>query len=207
MKPFTTILLCLFVYANTAHAQLQLSGIVVDSLDRGRLFGATILLKEEGRSTQSGDNGTFSITTDRTQVTFIVSSVGYLSKEIQFFAPFKLPIEIELKRDLFRIDEVNVVSTGYQSLPKERATGSFEVIDNELLQRRVGTNLIDRMEDVTPGMVFNRNRGAASPINIRGQSGIFSNAAPLIVIDNFAYDGDINSINPNDVESDRKSVV
>jgi TonB-linked SusC/RagA family outer membrane protein len=102
------------------------------------------------------------------------------------------------------LDEISVVSTGYEALPKERATGSFVKIDNKLLNRRVSTNILDRLDGVTSGLIFNKNTTPddnASNISIRGRSTIFANPNPLIVIDNFPYDGDISNINPNDVES------
>ncbi|WP_164112434.1 MULTISPECIES: TonB-dependent receptor plug domain-containing protein [Sphingobacterium] len=94
-----------------------------------------------------------------------------------------------------------MVSTGYQNIPKERATGSFEVVDSALFHRRMGTNVIDRLENMVPGMLFDRTPGAPDPILIRGRSTIFGDASPLIILDNFPYEGDINSINPNDIES------
>ena len=50
------------------------------------------------------------------------------------------------------------------------------------------------------GLLFNRGSGTTA-ITIRGTSTLEGPSAPLIVLDNFPYDGDINSINPNDVES------
>ena len=102
------------------------------------------------------------------------------------------------------LDEISVVSTGYEALPKERATGSFVKIDNKLLNRRVSTNILDRLDGVTSGLLFNKNIETdenKSAISIRGRSTIFANPNPLIVIDNFPYDGDISNINPNDVDN------
>src|SRR5690606_26350198 len=92
-------------------------------------------------------------------------------------------------------------STGYQTLPKERATGSFVQVDNELLNRRVSTNILDRLDGVTSGLVFDRRAGNNQNINIRGISTIFSDNLPLIVVDNFPYEGALENINPNDIES------
>src|SRR5690606_36831105 len=47
-------------------------------------------------------------------------------------------------QDTITIEEVQV-NTGYQRLPKERATGSFVQIDNELLNRSVSTHLLERL--------------------------------------------------------------
>ncbi|HXD76592.1 MAG TPA: SusC/RagA family TonB-linked outer membrane protein, partial [Puia sp.] len=54
------------------------------------------------------------------------------------------------------------------------------------------------------GVLFNSNLTTGlnqSTVTIRGRSTIFSNPNPLIVVDNFPYSGDLNNINPDDVES------
>ena len=97
-----------------------------------------------------------------------------------------------------------MVSTGYQKISKDKTPGSFVKIDNELVNRRVSTNIIDRLEGITSGLVFNKNINPnvnQSAISIRGRTTIYANPNPLIVVDNFPYTGDINNINPNDVES------
>lgn len=95
-------------------------------------------------------------------------------------------------------------TTGYQNLPRERATGSFSRVDSSLLQRRISTDVLGRLEDNVPGLAFNRSAmagGVNNPISIRGRSTLFANANPLILLDNFPYEGDVSAINPNDVES------
>src|SRR5690606_11416545 len=77
-------------------------------------------------------------------------------------------------------------------------------IDNELLNRRVTTNIIERLDGVAGSLIFNRDghlMGNKSQITIRGRSTINGNLSPLIVLDNFPYEGDINNINPNDIEN------
>jgi len=110
-----------------------------------------------------------------------------------------------------QLEEV-VVQTGYQSLPKERVTGSFVKISPEQLSRKVSPDILSRLDGIANGVYFN---GLTSPpltsnastklgINIRGQSTLMPglvSADPLIVVDNFPYEGNINNINPNDVES------
>src|SRR5690606_5692783 len=102
-----------------------------------------------------------------------------------------------------QLEEVEVVSTGYQQLPKERATGSFVQIDNEMMNRRVSTNIVERLDGMAPGILTNlkqKQRGQGD-IEIRGRSTLYSNSEPLIVLDNFPYEGDLESINPNDIEN------
>ena len=111
------------------------------------------------------------------------------------------PINILLEETTRSLDSV-VVSTGYQRIPKERSTGSFGLVNNELINRSVSSSVLTRIENITPGVLFNKGDAANTDVLlIRGRSTIYANAAPLIVVDNFPYDGDISNINPNDVES------
>ncbi|HWK98952.1 MAG TPA: SusC/RagA family TonB-linked outer membrane protein, partial [Parapedobacter sp.] len=103
-------------------------------------------------------------------------------------------------RDTLAIEEVQV-NTGYQRIPKERATGSFVFVDSALLNRAVSTDIISRLKGVVPSLLFDERAGGEPKLSIRGRSTIFANADPLIVVDNFPYEGDIRNINPNDVES------
>src|SRR5690606_25864550 len=83
-----------------------------------------------------------------------------------------------------------------------RATGSFEFVDNRLLNRSMGPNILQRLEGTVPGLQFVEPQSTeASGIRVRGLSTIEADSRPLIVIDNFPYEGDINTINPYDVES------
>jgi len=100
------------------------------------------------------------------------------------------------------LNEVNIVSTGYQRIPKERATGSFVLIDSVLFNRRNGRNVLDRLDGVASGLTFNKNTIGNTPaISIRDRSTISANTNPLIILDNFPYDGDLTNINPQDVKS------
>lgn len=114
---------------------------------------------------------------------------------------------INLREKQQTIEEV-YVTTGYYSIPKERSTGSFSVIDKSLLERSPKLNIIDRLENLAPGLQFDkRNWRGTSPtmdntsLRVRGVNTISSDDQPLIVVDNFPYEGDINSINPQDIES------
>src|SRR5882724_13534648 len=77
-------------------------------------------------------------------------------------------------------------------------------IDNALFNRRVSVNVLDRLEGVTSGLLFNKNIVSGlnqSSMSIRGRSTIFANPEPLVILDNFPYTGDVNNINPNDIET------
>lgn len=111
-------------------------------------------------------------------------------------------LTVILRPSIAKLNEVEVtVNTGYQKLPKERATGSFEVIDRVTLDQQVGKDILSRLEGVASGLIVDRNASASPQIRIRGLSTIAGPKDVLIVVDNFPYEGDIENINPNDVEN------
>jgi TonB-linked SusC/RagA family outer membrane protein len=195
--------LCLNFRAKAQPGTL-LTGRVTDTLTNKPLHGATIKIKSSGVSASTDKNGNFTIKTNDLNGIIAISFVGYKTVNISFNETNQGPFRIALSGDKSTLKEVAVVSTGYETLNRERATGSFDLIDSALLNRSVSTNVLDRLNGVTGGLLFNQNLQAipnASAISIRGTSSILANEQPLIVLDNFPYDGDPGNINPNDIQS------
>jgi len=192
--------LCLFFRAE-AQVTFHITGRVIDSATTKPLQGATVKIKLVKSSVSTNEYGTFAINTKETQGSIVISFVGYKTTVVYFSTDESGPFEIALAEDQNALKDVNVVSTGYQNIPQERATGSFTVIDNKTLSHAVSPDLLSRLKGVTNGLLIDNNTGNADGISIRGRSTLFSNTEPLIVIDNFPFEGDINSINPNDIET------
>jgi TonB-linked SusC/RagA family outer membrane protein len=112
--------------------------------------------------------------------------------------PFQILEEIQL-------NEVEVVSTGYQYIPKERASGSFSLVDRQQFDRKVSTDVFSRLQGIAPSLLFSQNTQRSFTggfdLSVRGRSTIFANDQPLIVLDNFPFYGNYSSLNPNDVAS------
>ena len=133
-----------------------------------------------------------------------VLEITYLGFETQTVnVDGKTNLSIQLALEVSEMASVSVsVYTGYQQIPKERATGSFVQIDGKLLNRGTSLDVLGRLEGVASGVAFNRNSKTDQPdISVRGRSTIFAVSQPLIVLDNFPYDGDITNINPNTIET------
>jgi len=75
-----------------------------------------------------------------------------------------LPIVVRTK--VSAMEEVTV-STGYQKIPKDRATGSFVTIDNELFNRKVDPNILSHLNGISSGVLFD-DRKETPNIQIRG---------------------------------------
>ena len=113
---------------------------------------------------------------------------------------------IEMQPIFNTIDEIEI-NTGYQKLSKDRSAGAFSTINQKLLERSTSGNLVSRLEDITPSLQVDRRgldySSGEQPVSlrVRGVSTINSNSQPLIVLDNFPFNGDLNDINPNDIGS------
>lgn len=195
-----TYILCLFFFFAKAQTQKQkINGTVRAAQTKLPMVGATV--KIAGISTVTDKNGNFNITVTPAATSLTASYIGYLTQTITIDFPLKQSLVILLEPQAGMLEEV-MVNTGFQQISRERATGSFVQINNQQLNRRVSTDLISRIENLVPGLAFNQTgTGTNGTLSIRGQSSISTNNQPLIVIDNFPYEGDLNTINPNDVES------
>ncbi|WP_051315229.1 SusC/RagA family TonB-linked outer membrane protein [Algoriphagus terrigena] len=199
------LLLC-FLLWEAAYSQSQtrtLEGQVTAVHDRSPLPGVNVVLKGTAQGTVTDPEGRFKLTIPEGDAVLVFSFIGY--QTLDYPVPQgESSVAVALKEQEMGLEGVTVVSTGFQQLPLERTTGSFVGIGQELVDRRVSTNVIDRLEDITPGLIFNRDQPSLAngeSITIRGTATLISNSQPLIVVDNLAYDGPLSSINPNDVGS------
>lgn len=188
VKPVTSLL-----------AKLDIRGKIT-STNGEALAGATITVKGSNKTVVTNEKGEFVIEGVEPGAILIISSLGH--QPIEYLIKEDKNVIVQLKALVSELENIKV-STGYEELPKERATGSFEKVNNELFNRSVTTNVLERLEGIVPGLVFNRKIGTANntDISIRGISTLNSDQKPLLIVDNFPYEGNINNINPNDVES------
>jgi TonB-linked SusC/RagA family outer membrane protein len=203
MKTFkTTIFLILIAISALGQAEMTVKGKVYSTLDSVPVNGATLKIKESPKSRYITDEtGNFTFKTSYKSFKIIVSHLGFTTTEIEVSASQNEPLQIFLKSHNSLLKEVRV-STGFQNISKERSTGSFSHINKDLFNRQVSTDVVSRLDGVVNAVQFDRRDINSKPkIIIRGLSTIFSNASPLIILNNFPYEGDISNINPNDVEN------
>lgn len=192
-------IICIFATVEIAAQSKKI--IVTDSSTNVPLMGATARLLHYTKSFLTNKQGAVTVFPIRENDTLLISYIGYKPYYLAMDAVSKTVINIALsplKTDLQDI----TVSTGYQTIPKERATGSFYTINNNILNQKPSSNILDRMENLASGVLYDK-RATDEPykIQIRGLSTLTDAIAqPLIVVNNFPFTGDINSINPDDVK-------
>jgi len=206
------LILQLFYIAVTYGQTYQINGKVVNASDSLPIANASVKIPNIG-SVMTDNLGNFELQTTENRIMLRVSHIGFEVREFTLSFPFESPLFITLNPLAQQLEEV-IVSTGYEAVPLERATGSFEKIDNTMLNRSIGMDVLGRIENVATGIHFDHNsydfNSAGKPqqheVFVHGISSIRQTPgtnpnAPLIVLDNFPYEGDPNNINPNDIES------
>lgn len=197
MKSFCSIVFIVFVCA-AGYGQTVFKGKVVDNLG-DPVGNVTIASSDKQLSTVSDYGGMFEITLRKSDTVIVASKIGYATNNVVISG--MTYTTIILSDISYQMEEVEVFNTGYQQIARERSTGSFEQLSEKDLQRRIATNILDKLEGMVPGLQYD-NRSETPVINIRGINTLSNNMmGPLIVVDNFPFSGNIADINPNDVES------
>ncbi|WP_160166639.1 SusC/RagA family TonB-linked outer membrane protein, partial [Arcticibacter svalbardensis] len=176
---------------------VDVSGKVVDE-NGVPIPGVTVWLKNKLGTTLTDQNGNFSIKSDlKDIITF--SYIGYKNQEIKLYNSKEL--NIIMQPEVTGLGEVVVV--GYGTQKKENLTGAVDQIDAKKLESQPVANLSQALQGVSPNLniTFNDGHpGSGGTFNIRGFASITNNTgSPLVLID--GAPGNINNINPHDVES------
>ncbi len=175
---------------------MKLKGTVTD--EEGQpLVGASIVIKGTKKGTATDSKGEFTLDINPNDV-LVFSMIGYVTQEVAVAGRGELLVKMTM--NITNSEEVIVASTGYQTISKERATGSYDLVGSKQLDKPA-TNIGSRLIGQVAGMQGKLDVNGNPVFEIRGKTSLYANAQPLIVVDGFAIQGDFNSINPNDVES------
>ncbi|WP_439182300.1 SusC/RagA family TonB-linked outer membrane protein [Carboxylicivirga taeanensis] len=181
--------------------KVSLKGTVKDE-DGEPIPFAAISLKGTARGCVSAIDGTFTLEIEQKEgIVLVISCLSYKTVEL----PVELPIgqqrhyDIVLEQEVQGLDEV--VVTGYQILSKERATGAFDKVDKEQIDKP-SSNISERLVGTLAGVQTTVDANGNVSMEVRGKTS-FSGYGdqPLVVVDGFPIQGGLSSINPNDVES------
>jgi TonB-linked SusC/RagA family outer membrane protein len=188
----------LFSFAIIFAQEKTISGTVSDGSGLP-LPGATVLVKGTASGTSSDFDGKYSIKANQ-GATIIISFVGYKTKEARVGT--SSTINVTLSEDAAALEEVVVVAYGTSSL--EAFTGSASVVGAKELALRNVTSPIAAIEGKATGVQFTSASGqpGSSPgIVIRGVGTLNGNSNPLFIVDGMQYEGDLNTINQEDIAS------
>ena len=197
-KRLTMILACLFLSVGMALAQTKVNGTVVSQEDGEPIIGASVLVVGTQMGTVTDANGRFSLTCPAGKQTLRITYVGMEPLEVSA----RPNMRIVLTGDQSALDEVIVVAFG--TAKKSAFTGSAKVVGSEELALSQVSDVTSALAGAVPGVQLTSSNGApgaSSTIRIRGFSSLGAGMDPLVIVDGAPYSGDLNNLNPNDVES------
>ncbi len=199
MKKLLLLFVAVFALAVSASAQSRtVTGTVVGAEDDEPLVGATVMPIGGGTGTATNIDGQFTITLPANVKELKVSYVGMHAATV----PASDGMIVKLVNSTNRLDEVMVVA--YGTVKKSEYTGAASVVNSEQLQDALVTTVTSALSGKVSGvqtLSSNGQPGVAPTVRIRGVGSINANSNPLYVVDGLPYEGDINQLNPQDIES------
>ena len=202
MKYFklTLTFVAMLMLSVSAFAQnLTVSGVVTDSSTGLGVPFASIQLKGTMTGASSDGDGIYSITVPSDGV-LIFTSIGY--KDVEVAVNGNAKVDAVLHPDTETLEETIVVAFG--TATKESFTGSATVVKSSDIAKTQSSDVTRALEGVVAGVQMTTTSGSLgqSPsIMVRGISSMSAGTAPLYVVDGIPYSGDMNNINPADIES------
>ncbi len=191
------ILFCIGTFSLQAQ-NFSVSG-TVDEADTGLpLPGVNIILKNTTNGVVTDFDGNYTINNITAGDVLVFSYVGFLPQEITV-GENQTEINVSLKTDSAALEEVVVI--GYGTQQKKDITGAVSVVSNETIEQLNPIKVEQALQGTAAGVNVTPSSGAPGAginINIRGIASNSENG-PLVLID--GYQGDLNTINPNDIES------
>ena len=190
-----TLFLMFIVQFNFAQTK-TITGTVTD--DTGPLPGVSIVIKGTQSGTETDFNGNYSISANTGDI-LVFSFVGMKTQQKTVGAANVIDV-------LLVADNIleEVIVTAYGTSTKEAFTGSADVIGAADLALRTVTSPIAAIEGRATGVQFISSSGqpGSSPgIVIRGVGTLNGSSDPLYIVDGMQYEGSLNTINQDDIES------
>lgn len=183
--------------------QQTIVGKITDASTQEPMPGVNIVIEGTTLGTVSDVDGKYSIDIPAQDAVLIFSFVGYNSERIQISG--QTTLDIALIPDIKNLNEIVVV--GYGTQKRINLTGAISTVDERTLESRPITNVTQGLQGMVPGLNITQSGELAGSlenrpsINVRGVAtiGRGSSGNPLILID--GMEGDINTVNSNDIES------
>ncbi len=162
------------------------------------LPGASVRIKGTTQSTLTNTNGEFALNGLADDATLVVTYLGFTTYETR--VNNRQTVSIILKEDQTGLNEVVVIGFGTQK--KTNLTGSVATISAKDLESRPITSLSAGLQGLLPGLTAVGQSGmpgaSGAFLRIRGLTSL-NNSEPFILVDGIPQD--LNSLNPDDIES------
>ena len=196
-KKLVLLLVGLLMAVASLFAQKRVTGTVAD-VNGEPLIGATVKVDGTKMAVVTDDKGNFVLpNVPASAKTLSFSYLGMKNQQVKVSGNMKVVLEY----DETALDEAIVVAYGVAK--KGSFTGSVSQMKAKDLQKMQVSNVSKGLEGQLAGVQMTSSTGqpgSSASINIRG-IGSINGTSPLIILDGVPYEGSLNSINPNDIET------
>jgi TonB-dependent starch-binding outer membrane protein SusC len=196
MKKNLLLIFISFLSLGVFAQELMLTGIVTSAEDRQPLPGATVVVKGTTNGTITNFDGMYELNVP-SNATLVFSFVGMESQEIP--VNNRSEINVVLESSFVGVDEIVVI--GYGTQKRKDITGAVSIVDAKTIESLNPIKVEQALQGTTAGVNVTTQSGAPGAgldIRIRGIS-TNGDASPVAIID--GYQGDLNTLNPDDIET------
>jgi len=171
---------------------IELKGQITDP-DGSPIAGATIQNQTENTYTSSDANGNYTLSVKNPQTATIVVSFLGMDTVTQALEG-RSRLDVQMTTDGNFLEES--VVTGYQAIQQRKVTGAIATIGVKTIEERYSPSLLQNLEGRVAGLSTYGGK-----LTIRGVSSMYAESSPLLVVDGLPIEGDIDDLNPYDIES------
>ena len=199
LKNILAAVIALCISIGLSAQNLTVTGLVTDSSNGEPVPGAAVQLKGTAKGAVTDIDGRYSIVVPSDAI-LVFASLGYNDREVPVQG--KAVIDVRMSPDTQLLEETVVVAFGTST--KEAFTGSATVVKSSDISKVQASEPTRALEGLVAGVQMTTSTGSlgAQPsIIIRGIGTMSASSAPLYVVDGVPYGGDLNNINPSDIES------
>ena len=184
---------------NFKKAPIDVTGRVINATNEP-LSGATVTVKGSKKFVLTDANGVFSLKGVEANAVLVISYAGYTSKEVSL-ASVSGPIEIQFTEQQNQLGEVVVV--GYGTQKKKDLTGAVAQVKATQFENENPRTVQDMLRGNAPGLDVSLNPSAkgGGALLVRGRGSLIASTSPLLVVDGVIYQGSLDDINPNDIQT------
>ena len=197
------ILLTMFCFATANAQQRTITGIITSGADKTPVSGASIVIKGTRKATTSSDDGRFSVDASSGKLVLIISSVGYLSKEVSVDESSN-NVNVFLTTSSKELEGVVVTALGIARQSKTLVYATQSVKPAELTGVRDANNMLNSLTGKVANAVITQGSGgpgSGARIVLRGNRSIQGSNNALIVVDGVPIDNSTYSAAGSDFGS------
>jgi TonB-linked SusC/RagA family outer membrane protein len=183
---------------NNKPLAVTITGKVTDE-DNQALPGVNVLLKGSTNGTTTDFNGNYSLSVPDATGTLVFSYIGYTTQELPING--RTSINVSLAADIKSLSEVVVI--GYGSQLKKEVTGAVQTVSAAEIRDIPVSTVAQKLQGRLAGVQINQTTGKPGQgmnVRIRGQLSVTGGSDPLYVVDGFPITGNLNAINPDEIE-------